>query len=126
METNKELDNVYFGSNNKKEFPRAIDTILSKIRYHVLIRRIRVLNFFEDFDKLQSGYVTESIFKRCIDMILATTATCKLNSEEYNEITKYYYDNDKNMVEWRSFVNDIDTGKVYEIIISYFFLIWKL
>jgi len=109
METNNELDNVYFGNINNKEFPRTIDTILSKIRYHVLIRRVRILNFFEDFDKLQSGYVTESIFKRCIDMILATTATCKLNSEEYNEITKYYYDNDKKMVEWRSFVNDIDS-----------------
>eukprot|EP00833_Pecoramyces_ruminatium_P016532 jgi/Orpsp1_1/1190564/evm.model.d7180000079801.2 len=109
METNNKLENVYFGNNNIKEFPRKIDTILSKIRYHVLIRRVRILNFFEDFDTLRSGYVSEAIFKRCIDMILATTATCKLNSDEYNEIAKYYYDSNKKMVEWRSFVDDIDS-----------------
>jgi len=118
MEINNKLDNVYFGNNNIKEFPRKIDTILTKIRYHVLIRRVRILNFFEDFDKLRSGYVSEEIFKRCIDMILATTATCKLSKDEYNEIAKHYYDSEKKMVEWRSFVDDIDevfgTSKPYK------------
>jgi len=110
MDSSNKLDNVYFGNDNAKEFPRAIDTILSKIRYHVLIRRVRILNFFEDFDKLRAGYVSEAIFKRCIDMILATTATCKLSSEEYNEIAKYYYDSERKMVNWRSFVDDVDSG----------------
>ncbi|KAG4099223.1 hypothetical protein H8356DRAFT_1668791 [Neocallimastix lanati (nom. inval.)] len=109
MDSSNKLDNVYFGNDNAKEFPRAIDTILSKIRYHVLIRRVRILNFFEDFDKLRAGYVSEAIFKRCIDMILATTATCKLSSEEYNEIAKYYYDSERKMVNWRSFVDDVDS-----------------
>ncbi|ORX82107.1 hypothetical protein BCR32DRAFT_267873 [Anaeromyces robustus] len=41
-------------------------------------------------------------------MILATTATCKLSSEEYDEIAKYYYDSEKKKVEWRSFVDDVE------------------
>jgi len=130
MEINNKLDNVYFGNNNIKEFPSKIDTILTKIRYHVLIRRVRVLNFFEDFDKLRSGYVSEEIFKRCIDMILATTATCKLSKEEYNEIAKHYYDSEKKMVEWRSFVDDIDEGdcynnSYYSFFFSFFFFLNK-
>jgi len=107
MENNK-LDNLYFGNKNIKNFPRAIDTILSKIRYHVLIRRVRIINVFEDFDKLRSGYVSKDIFKRCINMILTSTATCKLSQEEYDEITKHYYDSEKKLVEWRSFVEDVE------------------
>ncbi|XP_022079913.1 uncharacterized protein LOC110973400 [Acanthaster planci] len=45
----------------------AVDSIEDRIRKFMLSKRVRVAEFFKDFDNLRSGCVTASQFKRCLD-----------------------------------------------------------
>ncbi|VEL35084.1 unnamed protein product [Protopolystoma xenopodis] len=43
-----------------------IETLMSYIRHIVLINRISLKPFFEDFDQLRSGRITRTQFYRCL------------------------------------------------------------
>ena len=44
----------------KKDVPNDVDDIIAKLRQTCKEQRIRISEFFRDFDKLRSGYITEA------------------------------------------------------------------
>ncbi|CAF4203668.1 unnamed protein product, partial [Rotaria sp. Silwood2] len=57
-----------------------------KIRVKTIALGLRVTEFFHDFDRLRSGYVTTSQFKRCLD----TNLRLQLSPEEEELLFKKY------------------------------------
>ncbi|KAK7507459.1 hypothetical protein BaRGS_00001394 [Batillaria attramentaria] len=74
------------------------------IRTLAQTKRIRVTQFFQDYDKLRSGYVTIPQFFRC----LWQTLNLKLSAEEEQQLIARYGRDDK--INYRLFCEDIDLG----------------
>lgn len=82
----------------------AVDNIHNSIRTLSQTKRIRVTEFFQDFDKLRSGFVTAPQFFRC----LWQTLGIKLNPEE-EELIKQKYDIKNNgEINYKAFCHEID------------------
>ena len=45
-----------------------VEGVIDKIKEIVMKRRIRLLEFFRDYDKLTSGRIIKSNFKRALDL----------------------------------------------------------
>jgi len=52
----------------KKEGCKTVEGVLDKIKENVMKRRIRLLEFFKDYDKLTSGRILKSNFTRALDL----------------------------------------------------------
>ncbi|CAK8698532.1 unnamed protein product [Clavelina lepadiformis] len=93
--------------------PPEIDTshvdmeqMISRIRHHVLVNRIRVAEFFEDFDLLRSGSVSQAIFARGIDLMGVTW----LDKAHAHALQNWYRDPKKvDCVLWTNFMTDIES-----------------
>jgi len=48
------------GNDIKKDLPNDVEDALAKLRQYCKEQRIRVSEFFRDFDKLRSGFITQS------------------------------------------------------------------
>jgi len=46
------------GTDIKKDIPEDVEDALAKLRQYCKEQRIRISEFFRDFDKLRSGYIT--------------------------------------------------------------------
>ena len=45
-----------------------MEAVIDKIKELVMKRRIRLLEFFKDYDKLKSGRILRANFKRALDL----------------------------------------------------------
>ena len=52
----------------KKDGCKTVEAVIEKIKETVMKRRIRLLEFFKDYDKLKSGRILKSNFKRALDL----------------------------------------------------------
>ena len=81
-----------------------IKDIIYHIQTHVGTKRIRISEFFHDFDKLRSYSIPRQEFIRGVDMI-----ECHLRPEEYDALADYYQDkNKKGCCRWRDFETEIE------------------
>jgi hypothetical protein len=79
--------------------------IESRLRSLVLMKRVRISEFFKDFDKLRKGRVTKTQFKAIL-----STLSFTLTDEEYNTlIERYGCPDDALMVNYSAFVDSIDS-----------------
>ncbi|KAJ3264446.1 hypothetical protein HK104_006466, partial [Borealophlyctis nickersoniae] len=69
--------------------------------------RIRVVDYFHDFDRLRSGYVTATQFRRCVGAILDRAVVSPLTEQEF-EVLMERYDKGNRMIKWTDFVDSID------------------
>ena len=84
-----------------------VDELVARIRHHVLINRIRVEEFFQDFDPLRHGSIIESRFR----MGLNAMGQKDLSETEVLAIINRYADHArKGNVLWTKFFVDIDKG----------------
>ncbi|WAQ95233.1 hypothetical protein MAR_027923, partial [Mya arenaria] len=67
--------------------PAAVENFVNSIRTLAHTKRIRVTLFFQDFDKLRSGFVTVPQFSRCLWQTLGIQLT-----PEQEELVKRHYD----------------------------------
>ncbi|BFZ03633.1 hypothetical protein BsWGS_06672 [Bradybaena similaris] len=74
------------------------------IRTLVQTKGIRVNEFFQDFDKLRSGYVTAPQFFRC----LWQTLSLKLSEEEENDLCLKYGISDDGRINYKQFCQAVD------------------
>jgi hypothetical protein len=65
--------------------PDDVDDVIARIRTSCKQQRIRIGEFFRDFDKLRSGYITEAQFRIGLNM-----AKIVLSSHEFEELTNYF------------------------------------
>ncbi|XP_074039133.1 uncharacterized protein [Leptinotarsa decemlineata] len=93
--------------------PKKIEhilTIMSMFQSHVLNNRLRVCEFFKDFDPLNSGRITVSQFHRGLDALaLSGKQRFFLSLSDVEAVINQYRDPcDPTRVCWRTFEDDID------------------
>ncbi|CAG5034119.1 unnamed protein product [Parnassius apollo] len=85
---------------------RGLVDIMLRVQQFVMQRRIRVFEFFRDFDPLNSGCIRPQQFRRALDMMGFNAI---LSDTEAMCIIRHYTDpNDKERVCWRTFEDDCD------------------
>ena len=80
-----------------------VDITEEKLRLSVYTLRVRILDFFHDFDKLHSGNVTKSQFRRVLNrcgFLLREDEYCSLETKYLNKTNEFSY---------KPFVDNINT-----------------
>lgn len=83
--------------------PEDVDDVLSRIRKSCSQKRIRLQEFFRDFDRLRSGNITQAQFRIGMNM-----AGIDLSNAEFTLLTDTYSSDAPNMFRWRQFCDDVD------------------
>lgn len=84
----------------------SIADIIYKIQKHVGHRRIRVAEFFRDFDRLRSYSIPRQEFIRGVDNI-----ECPLTMAEFEALADYYQDDKKKgCCRWKEFEIEVEKG----------------
>ncbi|XP_070544504.1 uncharacterized protein [Ptychodera flava] len=83
---------------------RSIAGLEDQIRTQILSKRVRVTEFFKDFDRLRSGYITDSQFKRVLDQNFGI----KLSPADSEAISLKYDDKNNGMINYRAFSDVIE------------------
>jgi Ca2+-binding EF-hand superfamily protein len=84
--------------------PDDVDDVLARIRLFCKQQRTRVSEFFRDFDKLRSGFITESQFRIGLNM-----AKIVLSSSEFEQLVQHFRaPKEGRHVRWRDFSDSVD------------------
>ena len=83
--------------------PEDVDDVLSRIRKDCSQKRIRLNEFFRDFDRLRSGNITPSQFRIGMNM-----AKIDLSSSEFDLLKTCYASEKPGMFKWREFCDAVD------------------
>ncbi|XP_045449026.1 uncharacterized protein LOC123657546 [Melitaea cinxia] len=85
---------------------RHLLELMMRVQQFVMQRRIRVSEFFRDYDPLNSGRIAPQQFRRALD---AMGLGAVLSDAEARCVTRHYVDhNDGERVCWRTFEDDCD------------------
>ena len=74
--------------------------------------RIRLKELFQDYDKLRSGLMTSSQFRRCVVASMDKGVVSPLTEAEIDILIDNYRVPRTDMVRWRAFVESIDKGNL--------------
>ncbi|KAJ3075759.1 hypothetical protein HDU98_006997 [Podochytrium sp. JEL0797] len=82
-----------------------LETLMDRIRYQAATKRIRVAEFFRDFDKLRCYSIPRQEFIRGINRI-----GLSLTEEEYQNLAEKYADHSgkKGCCRWKDFESDVE------------------
>ena len=84
--------------------PQDIDDVLARLRKVCAQDRIRIGEFFRDFDKLRSGYITEAQFRIGLNM-----AKLSLSGNEFELLCNYFRaPKEGKHIKWREFCDSVD------------------
>lgn len=87
-----------------KHKPEDIEDVLARIRLICKQQRIRVGEFFRDFDKLRSGFITAAQFRIGLNM-----AKIVLSMQEFDELVNHFAaPKEGKHVKWRDFSDAVD------------------
>ncbi|XP_046829104.1 uncharacterized protein LOC124428730 [Vespa crabro] len=84
--------------------------VIRRIQRHIFEHRIRICEFFKDFDPLNDGRITVSQFRRGLDALQVSSLGRLYIAETniYALITFYKDPNDPDRVCWKTFEDDIN------------------
>jgi Ca2+-binding EF-hand superfamily protein len=91
------------GIDIKKDVPDDVEDALAKLRQFCKEHRIRIGEFFRDFDKLRSGFITHAQFRIGLNM-----AKVVLSGSEFNLLCNHFAAPDDNKVRWRDFCDSVE------------------
>ena len=92
------------GIDIKKDIPDDVEDILAKLRQACKEQRIRISEFFRDFDKLRSGSITESQFRIGLNM-----SKVVLSGAEFRSLCERFQSSKTGShVLWRQFSDCVD------------------
>lgn len=113
---------------NKVKVHKNINEIILRIQRYVMENRIRIHEFFQDFDPLRSGFITKSQFLRGIDAIgISGLDRMYLSDYELENLCEAYQDElDCSRIDYLTFEDVIDRvftiknldKKPYEIVVA--------
>ncbi|KAK2184430.1 hypothetical protein NP493_266g02009 [Ridgeia piscesae] len=88
-----------------------MDDLMARIRHHALTKRLRVSEFFQDFDQLRSGSITKTQFRRCLsDFGLSTLGEHDLTDVQFEALAQFYKDPKlPDKIMWHKFMWDIES-----------------
>lgn len=66
-----------------KNSPEDLDDVIARIRTICKQRRIRVDEFFRDFDKLRTGYITNAQFRIALSMAKVAISAAEVQSSHH-------------------------------------------
>jgi Ca2+-binding EF-hand superfamily protein len=88
-----------------RDSPEDVEDILAKLRLQAKEQRIRFSEFMRDFDKLRSGYITDSQFRIGLNM-----GKVVLSQAEFNALSEHFKaPKEGKHVKWREFCDSVDT-----------------
>lgn len=89
----------------------SLDDLLARIRHHILTNRLRVCEYFQDFDPLRSGSIPKSQFRRGLsDLGLSALGLHNLSENQYKLLCTTYQDPKMaDKVLWRQFMGDLES-----------------
>ena len=92
------------GVDIKKDKPEDVQDILAKLRQICKEQRIRISEFFRDFDKLRSGFISVAQFRIGLNMskIVLSGAEFQLLTEEFKAPKAGEH------IKWREFSDQVD------------------
>ena len=92
------------GIDIKKDRPDDVEDVVAKLRQHCKEQRTRISEFFRDFDKLRSGYITEAQFRIGLNMskIVLSGAEFRLLADHFQAPKEGAH------VKWREFSDSVD------------------
>jgi len=92
------------GIDIKKDLPNDVDDIIAKLRQHCKEQRTRISEFFRDFDKLRSGYITEAQFRIGLNMckIVLSGAEFRLLADHFQAPKAGAH------IKWKEFSDCVD------------------
>lgn len=90
------------GKDIKRDRPNDIEDVLAKLRQFAKEQRIRVAEFFRDFDKLRTGFITKAQFRIGLNM-----AKIVLSGSEF-ELLCEHFAGKEGSVQWRCFSDSVD------------------
>jgi Ca2+-binding EF-hand superfamily protein len=91
------------GKEIKRDLPDDVEDALAKLRQFCKEHRIRISEFFRDFDKLRSGFITQAQFRIGLSMAKIT-----LSGAEFNLLVDQFAGPEANQVRWREFSDSVD------------------
>ena len=84
--------------------PEDMDDVIARIRTFCKQQRVRIGEFFRDFDKLRSGFITDTQFRIGLNM-----AKIVLSSTEFEHLFAYFQaPKDGRHIKWREFCDMVD------------------
>ena len=84
--------------------PDDIDDVIARIRSRCQQQGIRIAEFFRDFDRLRSGYITAAQFR-----IGLTMAKCPISQGEFQQLSDHFKAPKEGAhVRWRDFSDSVD------------------
>ncbi|XP_067828759.1 uncharacterized protein [Heptranchias perlo] len=84
-----------------------VGELLARMRHHVLVNRVRTVDFIEDFDPLHSRRIPTSVFRRTLSMIGFDP---ELTEAQFRALVECYEDLRRpGHIMWTKFTNDIDS-----------------
>jgi len=93
------------GADIKKDVPNDVEDVLAKLRKHCSEQRVRISEFFRDFDKLRSGFITEAQFRIGLNM-----GRIVLSGVEFKSLTDHFQAPKEGChIRWRDFSDSVDT-----------------
>ncbi|KAG2385626.1 hypothetical protein C9374_003441 [Naegleria lovaniensis] len=90
-------------ANGKNSEMTPVEALMDTIRSLCFQKRVRINEFFIDFDKLRSGFVSLQQFRRCLSMF-----GMELRDEDFDHLVAVYLDPKLNKVNYAKFSNDVD------------------
>ena len=71
-------------------------------------KRIRLNDFFVDWDPLRSGFVTKQQFLQCFDLACQGNHGLRITQTDIEKLVAKYLNNSKGMVCYREFLNTVN------------------
>jgi hypothetical protein len=86
--------------------------LMGRIRNHVFINRIRVKEFFKDFDPLRLGTVSQSRFIRVLASLGLTglDGISLTEAQIYALCDHYRHSEQHDLIIWKQFEQDVESG----------------
>ncbi|XP_062506736.1 uncharacterized protein LOC134183259 [Corticium candelabrum] len=78
--------------------------LIDRIKHHVKVNRIRVCEFFQDFDPLNTGSITKGRFRQAISAM-----EYNITQPQFNSLSARYIDlKHTDCILWKQFVGEVD------------------
>ena len=114
----KDEDTVEKAALNPNNYPLDISTVdlnelMARIRSHCLSHRIRIKEFFQDMDPLNSGQVSKNQFIRCLSSFgISSIGSFNISQLQTEALCSYYKSQiDNTKVNWKKFEEDVESGQ---------------
>ena len=92
------------GIDIKKDIPDDVEDVIAKLRQVCKEQRIRISEFFRDFDKLRSGNITEAQFRIGLNM-----SKIVLSGKEFRSLADHFQSEKEGAhIRWRDFADTVD------------------